>query len=281
MSLTLPFPIEYWDDTDPFGNHSQWRKDKGFGPHRGDDWTPGGGASIPASGAGHVVAVAWSDALGWYITVEYDEAPGVFFSYCHLEARPALAAGSRFGAGVTLGHVGNTGTASYGPHLHLVASRSTGHPGYVVVVDPMQFFSRSSTAGGITLITSGETDMKHIYHPDRGYAIIWAEGAFGYKDEDIDAIVAKGIEPSIIYEHAWQWDTEVREANIRGDAMRALQTKHTLAALRVAGLPVDIDEVALGKQIAGLLPTPTADSIKIAKATADEIDARDRARLGK
>lgn len=124
-------------------------------------------------------------------------------------------------------------------------------------------------------------DMKHIYHPERGYAIIGFEGAYGYKDAAIDAIAAKGITASIVYEHAWQWDTDVREANIRGDALRALQTKHTLTALRAAGIPVDFDEAALAKQIGASIPTPTVDSIAIAKATADEMDARDRKRLGK
>ena len=123
--------------------------------------------------------------------------------------------------------------------------------------------------------------MKHIFHPDRGYALIGFEGAYGYTDEAIDAIVAKGITASYAHEHAWQWDTEVREANVRGDALRAMQTKSTLLALRTAGVPVEIDEAALAKQLGDLLPTPTVDSIAIAKATADEIDARDLARLGK
>lgn len=144
----------------------------------------------------------------------------------------------------------------------------------------------SSTAGsGTPLNLMGDDDMKHIYHPERGYAIIGFEGAYGYGTDNlstaIDAIAARGITSSIVYTHAWEWDTDVREANLRGDALRALQTAHTLAALKAAGLPVDVDEATLAKQLAGLLPTPTVDSIKIAKATADEIDARDRARLGK
>jgi hypothetical protein len=87
---------------------------------------------------------------------------------------------------------------------------------------------------------SQETEMKHIYHPARGYALISFEGAYGYTDEAVDAIVAKGIQPSIVYQYDWQWDTEVREANARGDALRAAQAKANVAALQEAGIPVSI-----------------------------------------
>lgn len=149
MKLAYPFPLETWDDDDPFGNHSAFRKSKGFGPHRGDDWMPGAGARIPASGAGRVVSVTWNGALGWVLVVEYNSLPGVFFGYCHLRDKPSLHAGTRFGFWDTLGIVGNTGSASFGAHLHLTASYTLGSPGWVPVINPMQFFGlNTNTAGG-------------------------------------------------------------------------------------------------------------------------------------
>lgn len=145
--LALPFPIEFWDEADPFGSWSQWRKHNGLGPHRGDDWTPGAGARIPASGAGRVVLNFWNNALGWIIVVEYDLLPGVYFGYCHMQARSSRGVGSRFSLWDTLGIVGNTGSASHGAHLHLTASRTAGDPGTVAVINPMQFFTRTNTAG--------------------------------------------------------------------------------------------------------------------------------------
>jgi len=85
-----------------------------------------------------------------------------------------------------------------------------------------------------------ETEMKHIYHPARGYALISFEGAYGYTDDAVDAIVGNGISPSIVYQYDWQWDTEVREANARGDALRAAQAKANVAALQAAGIPVAV-----------------------------------------
>jgi hypothetical protein len=146
MSLVAPFNKSYWSS--PFGEWPQWRKNMGLGPHRGLDfsgmksWT-----SIPTSGAGRVVMNGWSDGLGWYVVVYYP-AGRVYFGYCHLAQR-GPAVGTQFTrAGVHLAYVGNTGSATTGPHLHMTASPVNGHPGTVAVVNPAPYLTSTPSTSG-------------------------------------------------------------------------------------------------------------------------------------
>jgi murein DD-endopeptidase MepM/ murein hydrolase activator NlpD len=45
-----------------------------------------------------------------------------YVGYCHLQ-KPGLEVGTKVKAGDTVGLVGNTGSASSGPHLHMTVSR--------------------------------------------------------------------------------------------------------------------------------------------------------------
>lgn len=83
-------------------------------PHRGLDIPAREGAPIPSLGAGVVTISEWSDLLGWIVEVRHDD--GRHIGYRHMQAR-ALGAGTRVTVGATIGHVGDTGTASRGPHL--------------------------------------------------------------------------------------------------------------------------------------------------------------------
>lgn len=172
MKLAYPFALAFWDASDPFGNWPLWRRALGYGPHRGDDWKPGNGVRIPASGAGRIRMSFWNNVLGWVVVVEYDLYPGVYFGYCHMFGRSTRGVGSRVALGETLGLVGNTGSASLGPHLHLTASRTLGDPGTVPVINPMQFFGlNTNTAGGgisplPTPEQSEEDDMLPLYITD-------------------------------------------------------------------------------------------------------------------
>ena len=46
-----------------------------------------------------------------------------FIGYCHLQKAPTLKVGDKVNVGDTVGLVGNTGSASSGPHLHATLSR--------------------------------------------------------------------------------------------------------------------------------------------------------------
>lgn len=170
MTLIAPFPAKH--QADPFGDWPQWRKDMGLGPHRGKDFngldarTP-----VPASGTGVVTRSFWNNALGWVVVVAYAVGKRtLYIGYCHLAER-GLPVGAEVELGDTVGLLGNTGSASAGYHLHLTASWEDGDPGTVDVVDPMPFFSTTTTAGKPgTRITKSEEDTMTVVIVDYGTA---------------------------------------------------------------------------------------------------------------
>lgn len=111
--------------------------------HRGTDYAPGAQKLIPAVTNGVVVAVTWSDCLGW-VVVQASESGKYFVGYCHLSCSrhgincqgprlhkdgstglKTLRVGDAVEAGVTsMGRVGNTGKCSRGAHLHLTLGRT-------------------------------------------------------------------------------------------------------------------------------------------------------------
>lgn len=90
-----------------------------YGPlgHRGVDFnghairTP-----IPSWCAGRVALITFYSLLGQVVIVERDE--GGFAGYCHLTIDPPVQQGQRIEVGDTVGLLGNTGSATTGPHLH-------------------------------------------------------------------------------------------------------------------------------------------------------------------
>jgi hypothetical protein len=132
----------------------------------------------------------------------------------------------------------SAGGSATGIHLEQLVGSAAGIAG----TDANNIYADNhGQVGAPSIGVAQETDMKHIYHPARGYALISFEGAYGYTDNAVDAIVANGIQPSISYQYDWQWDTEVREANARGDALRAAQAKANVAALKESGIPVAVN----------------------------------------
>lgn len=157
MGLAAPFARRHWSS--PFGEWPQWRKDLGLGPHRGMDFNGlKVGTAIPSSGPGTVVGCGFSKVLGFWVVVHYPSAR-VFFGYCHLQQQ-GPAVGTVFSrAGVTVARVGNTGTATTGPHLHLTASRVNGFPGTVGVINPAAFFTSTAVASSIATTTIATTTI--------------------------------------------------------------------------------------------------------------------------
>lgn len=148
--------------------------------------------------------------------------------------------------------------------------------------DAQQLSAGTGGAGSADATTPEGIDMKWITAPNRTWALIGFDGAYGYSNQDIAAIVQTKL-PWQNYEHDWQWDTEVREANLRGDAMRALQAKATIEALKSSGLikasAANVDIAALAKATAGLITAPAIDTKALAAALKAEGSKLDEAQL--
>jgi murein DD-endopeptidase MepM/ murein hydrolase activator NlpD len=133
-----PFPANTRGDE--FGNLAPYRKGR---PHRGQDWAPGEGKIIPAITAGTVIAIEWSDALGY--TVTQNTTDGLFVLYAHLAAKPNLSIGHVLKLGDPIGKVGTTGLASTGFHLHLSIAKSKNVAVciYDKLIDPLTKFVKT------------------------------------------------------------------------------------------------------------------------------------------
>lgn len=135
-----PFTDKYV--TGEFGTRSAYRVKHGLGAHRGVDWAPGSKTIIPAVTKGTVKLIQWSNVLGW-VMVQTGWANGqtYYIGYCHLScARHGinckgpkskcstpfknLKINDKLELGQTVGRIGNSGSASSGPHLHATLSKS-------------------------------------------------------------------------------------------------------------------------------------------------------------
>jgi murein DD-endopeptidase MepM/ murein hydrolase activator NlpD len=143
MSWIMPFPEKAI--TGEYGSMSAFRRKNKMQAHSGTDWAPAGSnkgtTAIPAIARGTVKQVKWSNILGWVIT-QTALTKGrkvVYISYCHLKCNThginckgrhaaSLASGLRVGdklsAGTPFAFIGNTGSASSGPHLHATLSNT-------------------------------------------------------------------------------------------------------------------------------------------------------------
>ena len=159
MSWKSPFPES--TVTGEYGTLSAYRKSKGMQPHSGRDFAPGADKIIPAVAEGKVVLLQWSNVLGWVLVQDAKGVDGktYYIGYSHLSCSshginckgpkvhgnhsPLVSTmiGDKKELGEPVGRVGNTGTASTGPHLHLTVSR---------------------TAKGVFGVTSAKLDPKTI-----------------------------------------------------------------------------------------------------------------------
>lgn len=97
------------------GNTGEPRKN----PHRGSDW---GGKVITSISTGRVTEVFFSEQLGNCLTMK--NADGVFILYSHMKNPSSRKVGDMLIAGETaIGLVGNTGSYSFGAHLHAAAAK--------------------------------------------------------------------------------------------------------------------------------------------------------------
>ena len=108
--------------------------------HRGDDFNGvPAGTALKAVNDGTIVAAFYSRVLGNVVVLQVKLW---FFGYCHMKTMTPLPIGSKVKAGQVIGQLGNTGTASTGPHLHLTLSLTK--TGVVVgkVFSPYKFLTK-------------------------------------------------------------------------------------------------------------------------------------------
>lgn len=123
MSWKLPFPDK--KITGHYGTMSEFRKKNGMQAHSGTDWAMPEGTKIPAIAKGTVKLVQFSKVLGWVLVQSAMDKEGTiwYIGYCHLKEEPKVEVGTKLALGDTIGLVGNTGSASSGPHLHATISK--------------------------------------------------------------------------------------------------------------------------------------------------------------
>jgi murein DD-endopeptidase MepM/ murein hydrolase activator NlpD len=114
----MPFPEK--KITGEYGTMSEFRKKNNMQAHSGTDWAMPEGTKIPAIAKGTVKLVQFSKILGWVLVQSAMDKEGKlwYIGYCHLKAEPTLEVGAKLAVGDSVGLVGNTGSASSGPHLH-------------------------------------------------------------------------------------------------------------------------------------------------------------------
>ncbi len=126
-----------WKVSRPFGY-----KDPAYagGWHKGADLirTDGGtqGAVVRCPFDRAVVdIVSWREDRGWYIYL-WDKAQGVEVCFYHLSEEPYVRPGQPLRAGDPVGHVGNTGALTTGPHLHFGVCRVDDNADVIEWIDP-------------------------------------------------------------------------------------------------------------------------------------------------
>jgi murein DD-endopeptidase MepM/ murein hydrolase activator NlpD len=114
--------------SDKFGTHGETRKKLGLGPHRGLDYSVQTGTDLIAIGTGRVKNIGETKVLGHFIEISCPvivdgKLEVKIFGYYHLATDQNLAykIGDPIKGGQILCKSGNTGSASSGPHLHLMA----------------------------------------------------------------------------------------------------------------------------------------------------------------
>lgn len=108
--------------------------------HRGDDLNGvKEGTPLKAVNDGKIVLATFSKILGNIVVLRV----GVrFFGYCHMKAPTMHKVGTKVASGDVIGFLGNTGSASSGPHLHLTLGLNKMAVMMGKVFSPMKFLDK-------------------------------------------------------------------------------------------------------------------------------------------
>jgi murein DD-endopeptidase MepM/ murein hydrolase activator NlpD len=145
----MKLPFHHSKITGRFGTLSEFRRKNNMQPHSGLDFAMPEGTPIPALANGTIVLQQFSQVLGNVSVLRIMGADKelYYIGYCHLKAE-GLAVGQKAREGDTIGFIGNTGSASSGPHLHMTVSREVkGVFGPTSVKqDPIEFIKANKAA---------------------------------------------------------------------------------------------------------------------------------------
>lgn len=113
--------------------------------HRGDDLNGvKEGTPLKAVNDGVIALSVYSKVLGNIVVLRV----GIrFFGYCHMQKPTALKIGTAVKSGDVIGYLGNTGSASSGPHLHLTLGLTKSAVIMGKVYSPMKFLTKQIKAG--------------------------------------------------------------------------------------------------------------------------------------
>lgn len=140
LATCYDFPFESFGISDPWGCAASCGRSS---PHRGLDIPKGVGTPIHAVADGVVAERNWTSCIGNAVSLHHPD--GWYSGYIHMQHPSPLPAGTRVRRGQVIGYVGNTGTCTTGPHLHLTIGKTPNHyyVGWVysVTVDPYDFIS--------------------------------------------------------------------------------------------------------------------------------------------
>lgn len=152
--------------SDTYGTHSPLRKKLGLGSHRGIDYAVQAGTPLLAIGSGRVKNIGETSVLGYFIEIS---APVIvkgklevkIFGYYHLleDQSQFWKVGEAVKGGEVLCKSGNTGSATSGAHLHLMAGEKI-NLATSAVEDPQVLIEATLTAQTITVEEKEPADAK-------------------------------------------------------------------------------------------------------------------------
>lgn len=111
-------------------------------PHRGVDFPAPTGTLIPSISAGTVALVTTSSCLGNVLVIRNSD--GLYAGYAHLSA-VLVSAGATVTRGQHVARVGNTGTCTTGPHLHLTLGSGANSWYTGTTIDPVAHIMSHTT----------------------------------------------------------------------------------------------------------------------------------------
>jgi murein DD-endopeptidase MepM/ murein hydrolase activator NlpD len=111
--------------------------------HKGIDYEAKLGDTIYAAADGEVMSSEGGGELGTYVRIKHDN--GMYTFYAHLSSKTVSQ--GRVRQGQPIGAAGNTGTRSFGVHLHFALSTSSTTAG---AVDPVPYLRGAASSLGMT-----------------------------------------------------------------------------------------------------------------------------------
>ncbi len=167
-SICYAHPFGHVKINDPFGSP------RSYGHHRGVDYGGSLGTPIGSIAEGTVVVNTWSSCLGNVVVVAHPD--GMFSGYGHMLGKSPLPVGTSVNKGTHVGQLGNSGTCTTGPHLHMTVGYAAASYYTGPTVDPISFInarlSCNKPPSGALDAAGAEGITGWAYDPEAGKAAI-------------------------------------------------------------------------------------------------------------